>query len=196
MGTQNSVLNSLIEVDDSVLIVIDVQEHFLAKLPAEERRLLADRIGWLVSAAVSLGVPIVATAEDIPELGGIVPTVRDRLPPGCVAHDKMVFGLAGDEAILKAVRDTGRTVAVLVGLETDVCVAHSALGLMKQGFQVVVLADGTASPGAGHEIGLERVRQAGGLIASVKSLYYEWVRTVERDKAFRARAGLPDGMDL
>lgn len=196
MDRQNSVRNALIEADDSVLIVIDVQERFLAKLPPDERRRLVNRIGWLVSAAASLGVPVVATAEDIPELGGIVPAIRDKLPPDCIVHNKMAFGLAGDEAILQVVRDTGRSVAVLVGLETDVCVAQSALSLMQRGLEVVVLADGTGSPGLGHEMGLERVRQAGGLILSVKSLYYEWVRTVERDKAFRAGAGLPEGVEL
>jgi nicotinamidase-related amidase len=31
---------------------------------------------------------------------------------------------------------------VLVGMETDVCVAHSAIGLMGLGFQVAVVDDG------------------------------------------------------
>ena len=37
MRENMSLVNSLIDVDDSILIVIDVQEYFLAKLPAEER---------------------------------------------------------------------------------------------------------------------------------------------------------------
>lgn len=35
MKENMSLVNSLIDVDDSILIVIDVQEYFLAKLPAE-----------------------------------------------------------------------------------------------------------------------------------------------------------------
>jgi nicotinamidase-related amidase len=194
-----SLRRSLIEVDDSVLIVIDVQEHFLAKLPPEERGPLTERIGWLIGAADHLDVPVIATAERMHELGGVAPSIARRLPSGCPVFDKAVFGLAEDEEILNAVMETGRKTAILVGLETDVCVVHSALGLLRRGFEVVVVADGTGSPGRGHEIGLERVRRAGGLISSVKAVYYEWVRTVAGDRAFfeqRQEVDVPDSLTL
>jgi nicotinamidase-related amidase len=191
--------HSLIEVEDSVLIVIDVQERFLAKLPSAERRLLVNRIGWLIDAAAQLDVPIIATAENIPELGGVVPPIAQRLSSQVPVFSKTVFGLAEDREILSAVIETGRSTAILVGLETDVCVAHSALGLIDRGFEVVVVADGTGTPGRGQEIGLERVRRAGGLVSSVKAVYYEWVRTVEGDERFFDQAGtadLPEGVSL
>ena len=52
---------------------------------------------------------------------------------------KPTFGLAGTPEILAAVRETGRTTAVVVGCETDVCVAQSAIGLREQGFGVTVI---------------------------------------------------------
>jgi nicotinamidase-related amidase len=194
-----SLHRALIDLDDSLLIVIDVQEHFLTKLPVEEQRLLIKRIGWLIGAAEQLGVPIIATAENVKELGSVAPLIAQRLPSRLPVSNKMVFGLAEDKEILSAIVETGRNTAILVGLETDVCVAHSALGLMRRGFEVVVVADGTGSPGLGHEIGLERVRRAGGLISSVKGVYYEWVRTVERDREFFERnrdMSPPDGLTL
>lgn len=194
-----SLRRALIEVDDSILIVIDVQEHFLAKLPPEERGPLTERIGWLVDAADRLDVPIIATAERIHDLGGVAPPIARWLPSECPVFDKAVFGLAEDQEILRAVVETGRKTAILVGLETDVCVAHSALGLLRRGFEVVVVADGTGSPGHGREIGLERVRRAGGLISSVKAVYYEWVRTVAGDRAFFGRkpaVDVPDSLTL
>ncbi|GAB4540030.1 MAG: hydrolase [Anaerolineae bacterium] len=195
-----SLLDSLVDVDDSLLIIIDVQEHFLAKLPAEERDPLVNRIGWLVRVATRLNVPVVVTAEDIPHLGGVIPAIAEALPLESLVFNKMVFGLAGDEAIMAAVEETGRGTAILAGLETDVCVAHSALGLRRAGFEVVVLADATASPGSGHEPGLERMRRAGVLVSSVKSLYYEWMRGVAQDNQFRAKhagqLGLPEGVNL
>jgi nicotinamidase-related amidase len=194
-----SLHRALIDVDDSILIVIDVQEHFLAKLPVEEQRLLIKRIGWLIGAAEQLGVPIVATAENVKELGSVAPLIAQRLPSWLPVFNKMVFDLTEDNEILNAIVERGRNTAILVGLETDVCVAHSALGLMRRGFEAVVAADGTRSPGLGHEIGLERVRRAGGLVSSVKSVYYEWVRAVERDREFFERnrdMSPPDGLAL
>jgi nicotinamidase-related amidase len=200
MNEKISLQSSLIDVDDSVLVMIDVQESFLEKFPIEEHALLANRIGWLVGVAVKLNVPIVAMAENLPHLGGVAPQVAERLPTGIHVHNKMIFGLADNPEILAAVKSTGRKTTVLVGLETDVCVAHSALGLLQNGFRVVAVADATGSPGSAHVVGLERMRRAGVLITSVKSLYYEWIRTVERaiefGESYIKEIGLPKDLEL
>jgi nicotinamidase-related amidase len=192
--------HSLLDADSSLLAVIDVQPPFLDKLPEQERGPLLDRICWLVGVAGWLGVPLVVTAEDIARDGGVDPLLARALPAGTHVHDKLVFDLAADPAILAAVERTGRRTAVLIGLEIDVCVAHSAIGLLARGYQVAVVADATGSPGEAHAFGLERARAAGALVVSVKGLYYEWVRTVERARQFRAEAqpllGLPDGVRL
>ncbi|HEU5097625.1 MAG TPA: isochorismatase family protein [Roseiflexaceae bacterium] len=190
----------MIDADDSILIVIDVQAPFLAKLPRDEGQLLRDRICWLLGVAGWLRVPVLATAEDIANEGGVDPQVMRALPTGIRVHNKMVFDLAADPAILAAVEQARRKTAVLVGLETDVCVAHSALGLLARGYEVAVVADATGSPDAAHGVGLERAAGAGALITSVKSLFYEWIRTVERARQFRAASArtlpIPDGVKL
>lgn len=108
----------------------------------------------------------------------------------------MSFGLAAQKDIMKAIRRTGRQTAVLAGLETDVCIAHSAIGLLKLGYQVVVAPETTGSPGPAHEIGLERIRNAGGIILPLKSLYYEWVRTVKKNNDIISRLGAPGAIKL
>jgi len=169
---------SLIDVDDCILIIIDMQGHFVAKLPQERAETLVNRVGWLIEVAKILRVPMVATAEEPDRIDGFLPTLAKTLPPGTQIHDKSAFGLAGQPEILKAVQQTKRKTAVLVGMETDVCVSQSAIGLMQNGFQVVAISDATDSPGGSHEIGLERMRAAGAVVTSLKVVYYEWIRTV------------------
>jgi len=166
----------LTDVTDSVLIVIDLQRHFLDKLDNEIVEPLLNRIGWIVEVAVKLGVPVIVTAEDISEVGTTVSEVANAFPDGTVQHDKTIFGLGGDRDVLAAVQDLGRNSVVLVGLETDVCVMQSALGLLQHGFRVVALSDATASPGPCHDAGLSRMRDAGVIISTVKGTFYEWVR--------------------
>lgn len=55
---------------------------------------------------------------------------------------------------------------------------------MDLGYRVAVVPDATGSPGSAHQIGIDRVRQAGGILLSAKSLYYEWVRTVAKALEF------------
>jgi nicotinamidase-related amidase len=130
----------------------------------------------MMRVAGALRIPILATAEDIARDGPLVPELAALLPPAQAVFDKHVFGLMGQDDIAEAVRSTGRGGFVLVGLETDVCVAHSALGLMAAGHRVAVIDNASGSPGADHEAGLARLRQAGVVVTSVKGMYYEWVR--------------------
>ncbi len=55
-------------MEDVPPVHIDVQDSFLKKYSEGKRNLLRTRIGWVVDVAVRLGVPVVAIAEDIPEM--------------------------------------------------------------------------------------------------------------------------------
>ena len=176
----------LLERGDSILIVVDVQPGFFGGAngpPAHPGGVVA-RIAWLVRVAAALEVPIVVTEEQPDRNGGTERGVFAVLPPGTPVLAKPVFGLADVPDILGAVDAIGRRTAVLVGAETDVCVAHSALGLLDRGFRVAVVADATYSPGSMHDHGLRRISEAGGVITHAKGVYYEWLRTVEAANAF------------
>ncbi len=190
----------LIDVDDSVLVLVDVQANFLDKLPEAESAILLERICWLTGVARWARVPQVVMAEDISSNGSVHPVVAGALEPGTLVHDKMRFGLADDRSILQAVRDSKRTTVILVGLETDVCICQSALGLLEQDFCVAVVADAVGSPGPDHAYGLQRMRAAGVVVVGLKGLFYEWMRTVARSEQFHAECDetlpLPAGVRL
>jgi nicotinamidase-related amidase len=194
-----TVRDRLVKAEASVLAVIDTQRDFLAKLPPADAGAVVARIRWLVGVAGLLGIPVVVTEEE-PALNG--PTderIVERLSAAAPRRVKPVFDLTACTEIVADVRATGRHTVVLVGLETDVCVAHSALGLLGLGYDVAVVADATASPGSAHRFGLERVRDAGVAVLGAKNLYYEWVPTVAlaNELEERARAlGLPEGVIL
>jgi nicotinamidase-related amidase len=187
----------LIDINDSLLIAIDIQPHFIKKESNNEPNALLQRMCWLIKVANWLGVPLIVTAEDIARTGSVAEEVAKLLPPDTKIYNKITFGVTAQPDIMEAVKQTGRKTAVLIGYETDVCVAHSALGLMDLGYRVAVVEDATGSPRDAHQIGLERIRQAGGIILSAKSLYYEWVRTVAKALEFE-QSGMetPDGIIL
>ena len=188
MNTPADLKKALVDVDDSVLVIIDIQDSFLDKYDDAISRPLVDKVVWLIAIAEYLGVPIVAMAEDIEHTGNLNISVQEALPEATTVHNKDYFGLAGNPEILAAIESTGRKTAVLVGTETDVCVAQSALGLMNNDYQVVVLKDAVATASGGEDIGLTRMREAGAVISSVKALYYEWQRSVTNCEILRAEA--------
>ena len=188
----------LLDRSQSCLVVIDVQQYFLDKLPLDWREPLVARIAWLMRVARILDIPIIATAEDIAQDGPLVPALMAELPAGAQVFDKKVFGLHDQPDIRVAVTATGKRDFVLVGLETDVCIAHSALGLQGAGYRVAVIDDATASPPPHHEFGLARMEAAGIIRTSVKGVYYEWVRDLETHARVKAQlnAPLPPGLTL
>ncbi len=168
----------LIERANSVLVVVDVQDTFLCKLPLHERGALVARIAWIMQIAIALEIPIVATAEDVSDTVELLPLLKNLLPPGQCVFNKMVFSLYGQHDIRQAIETLGKTDIVLVGQETDVCIAQSAIDLRDAGYQVWVADDATASPWPHHDAGLRRMDNGGVVISNIKGIYYEWVRDV------------------
>ena len=178
---------ALLDRDDTVLVVVDAQPGVLAA----EAEPAVERMAWLVAIAVRLGIPVVVTEEEPERNGSTEGRVVAQLPAGAKVLRKPTFGLAGTPEILEAVRATGRVTAVLLGCETDVCVAQSAIGLHEEGFACVVVEDATFSPGEMHERGLVRLAGEGIRRNHAKGVTYEWLRTVDDAHAVLGDPALP-----
>ena len=178
----------LIDRDDSLLIVIDLQPKFwsdrLDKDDAAEVNKAVARASWLAGTAMALGVPAVLTeeapAQNGPTAVGVLLAVGRQAP----VFTKPVFDLAACPDIMAAIEATGRRTAVLCGFETDVCVAHSAAGLLEAGYRVVVVVDAVYSPAGAQAHGLARLRDLGVELVHCRGVYYDWVRTLEDALAF------------
>lgn len=178
---------ALLDREDSVLVVVDAQPGFL---PAEADEAVK-RIAWLVAVAARLGVPVLVTEEEPDRNGRTDGRIADRLPEEAAVFTKPTFGAAATPEILDAVRTTARGTVVVVGCETDVCVAQSAIGLRDAGFSAVVVEDATFSPGEMHERGLARIAADGVARNHSKGVTYEWLRTVEDAHAILGDPALP-----
>jgi nicotinamidase-related amidase len=173
-----------VDRDDSVLVVIDTQPGFFAHdwLSDAERARAAnvvERIGWMTGLAGLLDVPTLIVEEGPDRNGSTDERIVERLREGVVVHNRDAFSLTASTPAMDALTATGRRTAVVVGFETDVCVAQSAVDLLDRGFRVVVVEDATFSVGRAHDRGLRRLTQAGAECNHCKGLALEWLRTVE-----------------
>lgn len=174
--------------DDCVLVVIDAQPGFYgperADVDRQAHAAALARCAWVAGVAAALDVPIVVTEEDAPTNGPTASEITAALPVGTPVFDKTVFGADDNPEIDAAVRGHGRGTVVLAGTETDICVAHSAIGWRGAGLRVVVVHDAIHSAGEGHCNGLNRLWQEGVELISAKELYYEWLRSLPMVRAF------------
>lgn len=179
-----------IDVHTCVLLVIDAQDGFYGPGRHDVDHAAKDealeRAGWVCGVAACLDVPILITEEDADLNGPTADPVRSRLPGSTPVFTKSVFGAFGNPAIAAAVATTGRDTVVIVGMETDVCVAHTAIGAVEQGLRPVVVHDAVFSAGPAHTNGLARLDIDGIERVSAKELYYEWLRDLPAVRQFDA----------
>ncbi len=165
----------------SVLLVIDIQPSFMKAIHEADRVL--DRSLFLSRMAALLEVPVVASTQYTARMGGL----DESLAIG--AHDKMSFSCCGCESWMAELQATGRRQAVIVGIETHICVSQTAIDLLGQDFEVVVCPDAlSARTNDRHKLGMERIRDAGVVPAHSEAVAYEWLKTAEHPKFREALA--------
>ncbi|MYU05999.1 isochorismatase family protein [Streptomyces sp. SID8366] len=193
----------LLDRDDCTLVIIDVQSNFYPpkRLDVDRQRFhdMVRRIAWITQIADRQDIPVLVTEEDPAGSGHTVPEIREVLPAKAVTLPKNAFAVWDNPDIAAAIEATGRTTMVLVGIETDICVAHSAIQLHDVGKRVVVVDDAAYSPGPAHERGLRRLRGQRIETLSTKELFYDWARTIEYADTFHdthADLSVPPGVRL
>jgi nicotinamidase-related amidase len=168
----------LVDSQETILLLIDIQDEFLKKLPHEQAEALLDNVRFLSEVGIRLEIPILVTVEEAASNGSLHPSLKAVLGPDVSERDKVYFGLCGQEDLRSALLEQNRRTVVLVGLETDVCVLQSAIGLQQLGFRTLIVVDAVASPSPDHEYGLDRARAFGVELIHTKGLYYEFARSL------------------
>ncbi len=175
----------LMSRDETALVVIDVQARLLTAQPA------GPTIVWntrrLLDGAKALGITAAVT-EQVPEkLGATVSELAERLPEPIAKQD---FSAGACEGLVTELREAGARHVVLVGIETHVCVAQTAMDLLSAGFEPLVPVDAVGSRFAiDHETSLRRLEGSGVTLTTTEAVLFEWCETAA-DPAFKAISAL------
>jgi nicotinamidase-related amidase len=163
---------------DTALLVIDVQEKLAPHI--QSALTMVRNIGFLIDGAYLLGLPVLATEQYPKGLGPTVPALRERLPE---RPDKVGFSCCAVPSVVEAMRRGARPKVVLAGIETHVCVLHTALDLLAQDFRVYIAADAVGSRFAvDQEYALRRMEQAGAILTTSETCVFEWVGGADHPK--------------
>jgi nicotinamidase-related amidase len=170
---------SVIDRGDSILLVIDLQDGFLKRLTPERKESIIDHCRFLVEAAMRFAVPIFVTVEDPSRNGATADRVYGCIEPPAPQRNKRIFGLCSQDDLRQAILEQPKRTAILIGMDTDVCVLHSAVGLVREGFRTVIVSDATEAPALARDQGLARAASLGVELVSARGLYYEWMRSLD-----------------
>jgi nicotinamidase-related amidase len=160
--------------EDCMLLIIDIQQAMLKVIETWED--VARAVNQLTQAAEVLGIPILLTEHYSKGLGKTIPEVIDRISAPKVFH-KEHFSACLEPDFLSLIGSYHRNKIVLVGMETHVCVLQTGLDLIKQNYQVHLVADGIASRTTqNRDIAIDLFREAGAIITSPEIVIFQWAR--------------------
>jgi nicotinamidase-related amidase len=161
-----------LRVDDCILGVIDMQERLLPPIFEKERMVRNSQL--LIRLANILSLPVVLSTQYSKGLGQTIPEIASLLP-NVKAVDKLEFGCFANGEFCSAISVlAGRNTLLLCGMEAHICVMQTALGALNLGLNVHVAADAVSSRTAlNWKVGLERMKEAGGVLSSAEMMIYE-----------------------
>jgi nicotinamidase-related amidase len=158
-----------LRADEAALLVIDVQEKLIVKIPGAQS--LIRNIAFLIDGARLLNVPVLATEQYPKGLGPTVAELAERLPE---RPDKVAFSSCAIAGVPEGFRRLGRSRIVLAGIESHVCVLNTALDLLTADFRVYLPIDALASRFAvDHETALRRLEKAGAILTTAETVLFE-----------------------
>ncbi|MBI3704326.1 MAG: isochorismatase family protein [Rhizobiales bacterium] len=180
-------------------VIIDVQGFFLAQLDKRLRASIKSNTGNLVRLLNYFQIPIVVTLERPLDGKGMLPREIGRhLSERARTFEKDFFDLSKEKTIKAHLADLKRRQAIVAGCETDVCVLQSCLGLLGLGFEVYAVEELIFSSARNTDAAIARMREAGVVFISYKTLYYELIETVGGDrhaeKLFKTYGPFPDDL--
>lgn len=173
-----------------MLVVVDIQPRLTAAMPVKVLARLQRHTTLLVRAAADLGIPVSVTEQYPQGLGRLEADIEKLLPAGVKRYEKTAFSCAGAEQFLDDLEQSGRQQVLLTGMETHVCILQTAIDLLNRGYRVIVVSEAVCSRHReSYETALQRMRQAGAVIANSESVVFEWLRDA-RDEHFKALQSL------
>ncbi len=170
----------MLDVDKSVLLIIDVQEKLFRVV--SEREKLLDNLQKLIKGIQVLEVPALLT-EQYPQ--GLGPTIKEialllsNIPP----MPKTSFSCCGDRAFLRELERLKRRQILISGIESHVCVYQTAADLIKLGYEVHAISDAISSrTKENREVGLKMMDRLGVNLTSTEAVLFELLKVAGGDR--------------
>jgi len=166
----------VLERDQSVLVVIDVQEAYRGVTLEHDRMVRGVR--RLIDAAQIVGVPILATEQYPKGLGRLIPEVAEGFPAHAPVVEKLSMSCCGQAEFVTHLEGLRRRQVVVCGIEAHACVNQTVHDLLDLDYQVHLPVDAlSARFEHDYRIGCEKMIGSGAIPSSVEMVCLEWIRT-------------------
>ena len=131
----------MLNKDNSLLLVIDVQEKLVNMLKNVDIEKIKNDFSKISKAANLLDIKTIVTEQYPKGLGQTINEVKDNLPNSALFFEKTTFSALKENEILEEIKKANKKQVVLFGIESHICVFQTALELKEKGYEVFVVSD-------------------------------------------------------
>ena len=161
----------LLEREESLLVIIDMQERLVPAMA--HREAVTENVRRLIAFSDIIGLPVVITEQE--KLGSTVFDLSHR-EQTFKPISKVAFNCFLSDEFADAIHRSGRKTLILTGLEAHICVAQTALYAVPQ-FKVHAVRDAMSSRTVDNwNVAVERMRMSGITITSTEMVIYELLK--------------------
>lgn len=161
----------MLDVNETVLVVVDVQGK-LATLMHEKERMLKN-LERLIKGAQILGVPILLT-EQYPKGLGVTTAELQSLMPNVKPIEKLSFSCFGEARFIEAFEELEREQVLIAGIESHICVYQTVSDMLEEDLEVHCVVDAISSRTLENQlIGIDRMKDEGAFLTSTEMCLFE-----------------------
>ena len=160
-----------IKAEDCIFVQVDVQEKLFPHIANNEQ--LEKNLIILIKGLQLHEIPIIVNEQYKKGIGETIPSLRE-LTDTYPHFEKTTFSCCGNEDGLNAIKSSGKKTVILAGIETHVCVLQTAIDLIEEGLNVVLVTDCVNSrKSIDKETAILRLMQIGVVPTTYESLLFE-----------------------
>ena len=175
--------------DNCQAMLIDVQEKLTPHIYRHQE--IIQKIVTLIQGLQALDIPIMHNEQYKKGLGETIPEIMEVLKNTKTQQfEKVSFSVCDHDEAWNYLAQQNRNAVLLFGVETHVCVMQTALDLLDNGMQPIIIADATGSRNAyDRRQAIRRMRRAGAVVTTTEAILFELCRS-SKDPAFKTISNL------
>jgi nicotinamidase-related amidase len=173
-------LRGMLTTDNTVLVIIDIQEKLFRVMHDKER--LLQNVQKLVKGVKVLEIPVILTEQYPAGLGPTLPEISQLLP-GVKPVEKVCFSGCDEGRFLQELESLHRKQVLIAGIEAHICVYQTAMDLLNRGYEIQVVADCVTSREVENkEVCLTRLNSAGVSLTTTEMALFEMLKVGRGEK--------------
>ena len=168
---------SILNIEDSLILIIDIQEKLLNAAFNKEQ--LLKNAAILTKTGKILNIPTIATEQYPNGLGNTVNNLKNELSENNI-FEKISFSALDNKEIDTKIKEFNKKQIIIYGIETHICVNQTASTLIDRNYEVYIIQNACGSrTEENHNAGLARMKGNGAKIVTSEIAVFEWLKSAK-----------------